>query len=307
MSTVDKISGRKSRKIKILALDDDVFIRKVLEGIFKNEYDFKVVGSAKEFEDEIVSFVPDIVLIDVILPDGNGIEICARLRAQEQYGKLYILILTSFDDAASIESAYSAGANDYIRKPFIPFEIVSKMNHIAKTIGYENSVESLYKSQKRSNRRLFLLTELIKKNIHAADKTEILSSIKDLSIILGADYCEMSFTAGESIESGKSLNNESFYPVNYSVISEKMKIFKDNTKTFEMLNFERSDKSKVYCQVGKLFYNKTHEGFLILQKASPFAQETKELVSLYLDFVNILGIDVSSRQMLMTEVQKERK
>jgi serine phosphatase RsbU (regulator of sigma subunit)/DNA-binding NarL/FixJ family response regulator len=309
MSRADKIriEGNRFRKTKILALDDDIFIRKVLEGIFKDDYTFKVVGSAKDFDDAIVPFAPDIVLIDVVLPDGNGIDICAKLRAQSNNDKLYILILTSFDDAASIESAYSAGANDYIRKPFIPFEIVSKIGHIAKTIGYENRIISLYQSQKRSNGRLILLTELIKRNIHSADRNALLSSIKDLSIIFGADYCEMVFITGENIESGKSINLDSFRPVDYSVISRKMKIFGDMLMTFEAMNFERSDKTRVFCQVEKLFYNKTHEGFLVLQRSRPFASETKELVSLYLDFVNIMGIDIFSRQILENEVQRERK
>ncbi|HEY1406822.1 MAG TPA: response regulator, partial [Spirochaetota bacterium] len=128
------LRNNRVREIRILVLDDDQFIRKVLEGIFREKYQFLAVPTIAEFSQVVKNFDPDIVLVDVVLPDGNGIDVCRQLRDQTKYEQLFILMMTSFEDIGSIEAAYRAGANDYIRKPFIPFEIASKIHHISRTI-----------------------------------------------------------------------------------------------------------------------------------------------------------------------------
>ena len=310
LNSSDRTLLRKSFRgdIKILVVDDDSLIRRVLDDIFKNDYVFKAVAKASDFRTAVESFQPDIILIDVLLPDGNGIELCEELRKKADYSQVFIFILTSFDDTASIEAAYRAGANDYIRKPFIPFEISSKIYQISKSINYQNGIVRLYNQQKITNERLYKLATLINRNIHIADKNELLSSLFQVSDFIHCDYCEMILFYGEnSWEKKHQQYIYDFQYINYEKYRGKLRIFKDENIQYDMFQMKRKDGTVVYCQIAKIFYNKKHEGYLILQKARAFAEEARDMLSLYLDFVNILGVDLTSKDLMRNEIHKERR
>ena len=69
----------------------------------------------------------DLILLDIVMQNIDGIEICARVRKDERYANLPIIMLTSLDDEESSKVAFSAGATDYITKPFTQSELVARM------------------------------------------------------------------------------------------------------------------------------------------------------------------------------------
>ena len=69
----------------------------------------------------------DLILLDIVMPKLNGIQACARIRQDERYAKLPIIMLTSLDDMESLADAFIAGATDYITKPFSRTELVARM------------------------------------------------------------------------------------------------------------------------------------------------------------------------------------
>jgi CheY-like chemotaxis protein len=73
------------------------------------------------------STIPDLILLDLMMPEPNGFEVCKMLRADPNFAKTPIVIITAMDDNASKETAYSAGANDFLTKPF-------RMDDLAQTI-----------------------------------------------------------------------------------------------------------------------------------------------------------------------------
>ena len=310
LSSSDRNLLRKSFRgdIKIHVVDDDSLIRRILADLFKTNYIFKAVSSAKDFRESIDSFQPDIVLIDVVLPDGNGIELCSWLRSRPEYEQLFILILTSFDDMASIEAAYKAGASDYIRKPFIPFEISSKIFHLSRTINYQNGVVRLYHQQKISNQRLYKLATLINRNIHIADRDSLLSSLFQVSDFVHCDYCELIlFSGGGGRVSNSRVYREDFVPVSFLKIEGKHDLFRSEEIAYAGFAIKRADGTAVHCQVGKVYYNKHHEGYVVLQKERAFSEEARDMMSLYLDFMNILGVDLTGKDLMRAEIHKERK
>jgi CheY-like chemotaxis protein len=74
----------------------------------------------------------DLILLDIVMPNIDGIEICARIRKDERYANLPIIMLTSLDDQGSLTDAFSAGATDYIAKPFSRTELVTRMQAAVK-------------------------------------------------------------------------------------------------------------------------------------------------------------------------------
>jgi two-component system phosphate regulon response regulator PhoB len=72
--------------------------------------------------------VPDLLLLDWMMPRMTGIEVCRRLRETPQTANVPIILLTAKAQEADIERGFAAGANDYIVKPFSPRELVIRVN-----------------------------------------------------------------------------------------------------------------------------------------------------------------------------------
>ncbi|MDF0644721.1 MAG: response regulator [Nitrospira sp.] len=70
----------------------------------------------------------DIVLMDILMPDMDGLEACRRIREEEPLQHLPVIVVTAKTDASDLTAAYTAGATDYIRKPVIPAELVARVS-----------------------------------------------------------------------------------------------------------------------------------------------------------------------------------
>jgi len=102
---------------RVVVVDDDPGMRLLLrETLSVAGFNVVVAASGAEAVDVCAEFVPDLVLLDINMPVMNGIEACAEIRKNN--GRLFpIVMVTSVDDAASIQRAFDAGANDFILKP----------------------------------------------------------------------------------------------------------------------------------------------------------------------------------------------
>ncbi len=68
----------------------------------------------------------DLVLMDIEMPEMDGLEACQRIRMEEQLQALPIIVITAHTEAKDIQAAYTCGATDYIRKPVIPAELIAR-------------------------------------------------------------------------------------------------------------------------------------------------------------------------------------
>ena len=81
------------------------------------------VGTSTASADRI-----DIVLMDLHMPDMDGLEACRRIRSEERLEHLPVIVVTGKTESSDIKAAYNAGATDYIRKPVIPVELVARVS-----------------------------------------------------------------------------------------------------------------------------------------------------------------------------------
>jgi DNA-binding NarL/FixJ family response regulator len=103
--------------IKLLVVDDHPVVRNGLRQIQQSEADIRVVGTAGTMQTavaEALRLCPDVVLMDVRLPDGDGIEACRRIKAQLPQTR--VLFLTSYADNNLVLGAMEAGADGYVLK-----------------------------------------------------------------------------------------------------------------------------------------------------------------------------------------------
>jgi DNA-binding response OmpR family regulator len=119
-------------KIKILLVEDDSFLLGMYATKFEME-DFKVI-MAEDGEKAIrvaIKELPDIILLDIILPKLNGFEVLKRLKNETATSKIPVILLTNLSQKDEIEQGLAIGAKDYLIKAhFMPSEVVEKIKKI---------------------------------------------------------------------------------------------------------------------------------------------------------------------------------
>ncbi|MCC6833156.1 MAG: response regulator transcription factor [Thermoleophilia bacterium] len=106
-----------TESIRVLIVDDHAVVRIGLKTLLANTAGFRVVGEAGTVAEAIALAVqarPDVVLMDVRLPDGSGVEACRRIKADNQ--EIRVVMLTSYQDEEAIVGAVMAGASGYLLK-----------------------------------------------------------------------------------------------------------------------------------------------------------------------------------------------
>jgi two-component system KDP operon response regulator KdpE len=110
----------------ILVCDDEPQILRALKVILR-EAGFEAIGAetAREALDAAAVRRPDAAIVDLVLPDGDGVEVCAQLRS---WSEMPILVLSAVGEEEQKVRALEAGADDYVTKPFGPKELVARLH-----------------------------------------------------------------------------------------------------------------------------------------------------------------------------------
>ena len=126
--------------IKVLVVDDDPDIVEILKYNLKNSgYSVKSAGNGVEAIKKAKKFIPDIILMDVMMPEMSGIEACEEIKNVDQLSQAVIIFLSARSEDYTQISAYDAGADDYISKPVKPKILLKKISNIAKKINSEKN------------------------------------------------------------------------------------------------------------------------------------------------------------------------
>jgi DNA-binding response OmpR family regulator len=112
----------------VLIVDDAPNIVLSLEFLMKKEgYDVRSVSNGEEAMEAITEKVPDLVVLDVMMPRKDGYEVCQELRAKTDWNDIKIIMLTAKGRDVEREKGLALGANDYVTKPFATQELVRKV------------------------------------------------------------------------------------------------------------------------------------------------------------------------------------
>ena len=115
-------------KRHILVVDDEIGALTLI-GIMLERGGFDVLKArdARAALDILEDTTPDLIILDVMMPGMNGIDLCQAIRQREATSKTPVLILSARGDAESIIRGIEAGANDYLPKPILHHDLVSKV------------------------------------------------------------------------------------------------------------------------------------------------------------------------------------
>jgi DNA-binding response OmpR family regulator len=119
---------------KILIVDDDVEITTLLNTILSlSGFEISVVNDSTLAMETAESMKPDLFILDLMMPQPNGFELCRMIRSNPNLINTPIIIITAMDDLDSKNIAYAAGANDYLPKPFDQEELPKRINALLNT------------------------------------------------------------------------------------------------------------------------------------------------------------------------------
>ena len=130
-------------KKKVLAVDDSDLNLEVIKEILDDEYELKMARSGKEALDVAVDFQPDVVLLDIMMPDIDGYEVCQQIRANPALRHTRVIMVSAKAMTSERIEGYQAGANVYIAKPFDENELLAKIRQQIRLADMEKEEEPI--------------------------------------------------------------------------------------------------------------------------------------------------------------------
>ena len=135
-------------KEKILVVEDDNSISELIKiHLIKNNFDHLIVADGEEAILSIENFIPDLVILDWMVPSLSGIEILKRLRLKSEFADLPVLMLTAKNSEQDKILGFESGVDDYLTKPFIPSELIARINAILKRSRSKTQVSNTVQFQ----------------------------------------------------------------------------------------------------------------------------------------------------------------
>jgi two-component system response regulator MprA len=126
----------------VLIVEDDADLRGVLSrGLREEGFDVEVVATGHEALERVERVAPDVLVIDIGLPDTDGRDLCQALRARGI--QTPVLFLTAKDALVDRVAGFDAGGDDYVAKPFALVEVVARLQALARRGGTEAAVEAV--------------------------------------------------------------------------------------------------------------------------------------------------------------------
>ena len=115
-------------KKRVLVVEDDPVLTRVLcDNLTFEGFDVQATGDGAQAEQIARDFGPDLVLLDVNLPDQNGYEVCRELKMKEALRRVPVIFLSADDDPAAKARALEAGGDEYLVKPFDATEVLARI------------------------------------------------------------------------------------------------------------------------------------------------------------------------------------
>jgi DNA-binding response OmpR family regulator len=194
--------------MKLLIVEDEPNLLSILrKGFAENNNDVSVALDGKTALEMIQNYTFDVVIMDIMLPDINGIEICRRLRAGKNF--VPVLLLTALGTSENIVTGLNAGADDYVVKPFKFGELDARVNALNRRANQETEkvdsivisdleINSKSKTVKRNGESIVLTAKEFKLLYYLAKNTgrivsrdQILDNVWDINFDMNTNVVDV--------------------------------------------------------------------------------------------------------------------
>jgi putative two-component system response regulator len=154
----------------VLIVDDEYAGRQTLQSVLEGEgYQLEMAENGMQAIEKAKKLLPDVILLDVMMPGMTGYEVCQRIRSDPEIAEIPIIVLTALDDRESLLTALKAGADDFISKPFDRFELRARLLGITRLNRYQKLIQERTKLQEVNAQLLAAYEATIAGWSHALD------------------------------------------------------------------------------------------------------------------------------------------
>ncbi len=165
---------------KVLIMDDDENLLEIVSDIVEQhtEYDIKKCSVPEDFMDIVLEFMPDVILMDIIMPNYSGYELAEKVKSNDKTKDIPIIFMTGLSNENSVVKAFHLGGIDYITKPFRASVLIVRLNAHIKLKKAQDELK--YKNMMLQNRELHLAELVNKKTTQISQITlAMVSALED--------------------------------------------------------------------------------------------------------------------------------
>ncbi|MCL2744792.1 MAG: response regulator [Planctomycetaceae bacterium] len=136
----DNIPARR----KILIADDNIANVELLEAYLADfDYDIATAADGAETLSKTDAFLPDLILLDIMMPKFSGFEVCEKLKGNPKTKNIMILMVTALNELGDVDRAVKAGCDDYLSKPVNRHELIKRVGILLKLRSVEDELDRL--------------------------------------------------------------------------------------------------------------------------------------------------------------------
>ena len=161
--------------------DEEDIVELVALHLKKNNYSTLEFYDAGSFLDSLKKKIPDLIILDLMLPDLDGVEICKKLKLEKDYKNIPIIMLTAKQDEVDKVIGLEIGADDYMTKPFSPRELVARVKAVLRRSVSEDGDDN----HKIINIDDLLYIDLQKYEVHDSENNKIfLTNFQEINCLI---------------------------------------------------------------------------------------------------------------------------
>ena len=203
----------------ILIIDDDPLIRKTLSShLLKGDYEIVAAEDGEEGLQQYEEFLPDLVILDIRLPDMDGLEVLSKIR--EKNKNAHIIIMTAYDDMKTTVEAIKLGAFEYLVKPLDYVELDLTVNKAFQMQSLEDKVSYLVEEQQKE----YTIDNIIGRSSQMREVFKLIGSVANTrtNIFIQGESGTGKELVAKAIHFNSPYKSEPFIVINCSAISDTL-------------------------------------------------------------------------------------
>ena len=213
---------------RIMIVDDEPSARDTLEALlFREGYDLYFAASGHEALNCLEDLVPDVILLDVMMPNMDGFEVCQRLKSDKQWRHIPIILVTALDSKQDLVRGLDAGADDFLHKPVSTIELRARLRSMLRIKRQYDGLKATLQLREDLSRMIvhdmrnplssiLLYGHLLRRNITSPDVSKYVEMITSDAQRLNLFIDDILTLA--KMEHGKLILNRSPVDVNHFVL-----------------------------------------------------------------------------------------
>ncbi|HMB45001.1 MAG TPA: response regulator, partial [Candidatus Methanoperedens sp.] len=179
-------------RAKVLVVDDEPLNIELISGYLEKEFEIIPAYSGKEALEKVRLANPDIVLLDIMMPEVKGFEVCEKIRTQDLTRFTPIVMITALTEIEDKIKAIESGADDFLTKPINRIELVTRIKSLLKTKYYHDQLVKSMEQIEVQNEFKTIMTDilpLIFQSIPPGKMTEVIGQMsKRVEDVIWAKY-----------------------------------------------------------------------------------------------------------------------